>query len=490
MKHMKKYFSIIAALALFFAPVGCSDKPAEPTDPDDNGNEQTEDLSGADILSFKIVNGDESIEAAISSFEKRVVIVYLPEQAPLLLGAVAEVTLSKGATISPDPTKPMDYDVDNAFTVTSGDGSTIRTYVVGSEEAKVVNNVVKGWSKTYKSLGIADQIFDQGQSQIGWCDLDKFVTHEGSVFDLQGNKLGSLNTEGISSEWGLISLANDDKGRFIATFGTGSKDRNMVDTNNAGAIYIWADGWNAKPTMLYEFTEDEVPGYPQYYWGPSDCASLSASGDYAGDLVVTTLHFGDVAIEGIPTGLHNVMLFKNGKISERRVFDSRQRLGDGNWIQMISPASGSLDGPFVIGDSNTVGVGYGVFVRMEFEDLADDYALIGGVEDIPGWDPEASYPGLYGWGNYSVGHVKAFNWFTTPAVIVTSTYWEGTFLTILPLDEELAPIHSTEVVSNIHEVRISSAYVFNPADQTGYIVINVGFNSGEVILYKLSRTAI
>ena len=486
---MKKLFLVIAALSLVLSMPSCGEKPAEP-DPENQNEEQKEDLSGADILSFKLVKGEEAIEAAVSSFEKRVLIVYLPEQAPLLLDAVAEVTLSKGATISPNPAEPHDYDADIAYTVTSGDGTTTKTYVVGSEEAKVVNNVVKGWSKTYKALGIADQIFDQGQSQIGWCDLDKFVTHEGSVFDIEGNKLGSLNTEGISSSWGLISLANDDKGRFIATYGNGSKDRNMVDTNNAGAIYIWADGWNAKPTLLYEFTEDKVIGYPQYYWGASDCASLSASGDYAGDPIVNTLHFGDVAIEGIPTGLHNVMLFKNGKISERRVFDSRQRFGDGNWIQMISPASASLDGEFVIGDSNNTGVGYGVFVRREFENLGDDYPLLGGVEEIPGWDPEASYPGLYGYGNYSVGHVKAFNWFSTPAVIVTSTFWEGAFLTILPLDEELAPIHPTEVVSNIHEVRVSSAYVFNPADQIGYILINVGFNSGEVILYKLSRTAI
>ena len=479
---MKKYFALLAVVAVFAA---CS-QPELP--PEDKTPEEI--LDGADILSFKLVKGEESIEAAVSSFEKRVLIVYLPEQASLLLDAVAEVTLSKGATISPDPSVARDYDVDIAFTVTSGDGTTIKTYVVGSEEAKVVNNVVKGWSRTYKALGIADQIFDQGQSQIGWCDLDKFVTHEGSVFDIDGKKLGSLNAEGINSEWGLISLANDDKGRFIATYGNGSKDRNMVDTNNAGAIYIWADGWNAKPTLLYEFTEDKVPEYPQYYWGASDCASLSATGDYAGDLIVTTLHFGDYAIEGIPTGLHNVMLFKNGNISERRVFDSRQRFGDGNWIQMISPASASLDGDFVIGDSNNTGVGYGVFVRREFGNLGDDYSLPGRVEEIPGWDPEASYPGLFGYGNYSVGHVKAFNWFGTPAVIVTSTFWEGAFLSIFPLDEELAPIHSTEIVSNIHEIRVSSAYVFNPADQTGYILINVGFNSGEVILYKLSRTAI
>ena len=479
---MKKYFALLAFVAAFAA---CS-QPELP--PEDKTPEEI--LDGADILSFKLVKGEESIEAAVSSFEKRVLIVYMPEQASLLLGATAEVTLSKGASISPDPAEPRDYDADIAFTVTSGDGSTIKTYVVGSEEAKVVNSAVKAWSKSYKDLGIKDQIFDQGQSQIGWCDVDKFVTHEGSVFDIQGNKLGSLNVQGIRSDWGLISLGNDDKGRFIATFGNGATDRNMVDTNNIGAIYIWADGWDAKPTLLYEFSQGTVPEYPQYYWGASDCASLSATGDYAGDLVVTTLHFGDVAIEGIPTGLHNVMLFKNGKISERRVFDSRQRFGDGNWIQMISPASGSLDGEFVIGDSNNTGVGYGVFVRKDFDDLADDYPLLGGVEEIPGWDPEASYPGLYGYGNYSVGHVKAFNWFSTPAVIVTSTFWEGAFLSVFPLDTELAPIVSTEVVSNLHEVRVSSAYLFNPADQTGYILINVGFNSGEVILYKLSRTAI
>lgn len=483
---MKKY---LALFAMVFALYSCGDKPAEPENQEEN-KPQTEDLSGADILSFKLVNGQESIEAAVSSFEKRVLIVYLPEQLPLLSGAVADVTVSKGAVISPDPSTPRDYDADVAFTVISGDGTTTKTYVVSSEEAKVVNNLVKVWGRTYGTLGIKDQIYDQGQSQIGWCDLDKFVTHEGSVFDLSGSKLGTLDRTGIPAGWGLISLANDDKGRFIATFGNGAADRNMVDTNNEGAIYIWKDGWNAAPTLLHRFTEEGIPSYTQYYWGRSDCASLSAAGDYDGLLMVTTQHFADIAIEGIPTELHNVLLFEVGSLKEFRVFDSRQMVGDGNWIQMISPVEASFDGQFVIGDSNNTGVGYGVFVRREFDNLGDDYPLTGGVENIPGWDPEASYPGLWGYGNYSVGHVKAFKWFGTPAVIATSTFWEGAFMAVRPLDEELEYIHPTEVVSNLHEIRVSSAYVFNPEEQAGYILVNVGFNSGEVLLYKLTRTAV
>ncbi len=481
---MKKLI-LLFALAAF---VACGKEPNQQEEKKDP--EPEEQLTGADILTFKVIKGDVSIEATVSSYEKRVLIVYLPEQFSMLESATAEVTLSKGATINPDPSKPLDYTADQVFTITSGDGSTVKRYIVNCEEAKVVNNSVKAWSKTYTQLSIKDQLFDQGQSQIGFCDLDKFVTHEGSVFDISGNKLGALNVTGIPAGWGLISLANDDKGRFIATFGNGSKDRNMVDTNSEGAIYIWAGGWDSAPTKLYQFAPETIPEYPQYYWGASDCASLSAAGDYEGKLIVTTLHFGDFAIEGIPTGLHNVLLFENGTCTERRVFDSRQRFGDGNWIQMISPVEASFDGTFVIGDSNQTGVGYSVFVRKSFANLADDYALYGGVEEIPGWDPDASYPGISGYGNYSVGHVKAIKWFGTEAVIVTSTFWEGTFLTVQPLDEELAFIHPTEVVSNIHEVRSSSAYVFNPADQTGYILVNVGFNGGEVILYKLSRTAI
>ena len=480
---MKKFFACFAVIA---ALVSCGNEKDGP----DNPGQPEEVLDGADILTFTLVSGEEKIEATVSSYEKRVLIVYLPEQAGLLANASAEVTLSKGATISPDPSQPRDYSVDQVFTVVSGDASNRKSFVVSSEEAKVVNNARKVWSKTYNTLGIKDQVFDQGQSQIGWCDLDKFVTHEGSVFDLEGNKVGKINVSGIPAEWGLISLANDDKGRFIATFGNGYQDRNMVDTNNEGGIYIWKDGYDAAPTQLYRFSEAGIPAYPQYYWGASDCASLSAAGDYDGKLMVTTLHFGDFAIEGIPTGLHNVLLFRNGELEDYRVFDSRQRLGDGNWIQMISPVEASYDGAFVIGDSNYTGTGYGAFVRRDFDDLADDYELCGEVDEIPGWDPDASYPGLYGYGNYSVGHVKGFKWFGTDAAIIMSTFWEGAFLTVRPLDTELKFIVPTEVVSNLHEIRASSAYVFNPADQTGYIVINIGFNSGEVILYTLSRTAI
>ena len=481
---MKKVLSVFAILA---AIVSCGKQgPEGPDGPD----EPKEELTGADILSFTLVAGEQKIEATVSSYEKRVLIVYMPEQIGLLANASAEVTLSKGATISPDPSQPRDYSVDQVFTVVSGDESNHKSFVVSSEEAKVVNNAKKTWAKSYGSLGITDQVFDQGQSQIGFCDFDKFVTHEGSVFDLEGKKLGKINTSGIPAGWGLISLANDDKGRFIATFGNGYELRNMVDVNNEGAIYIWKDGYDSAPTELYRFNEAGIPVYPQYYWGRSDCSSLSASGDYDGKLMVTTLHFADVAIEGVTTGLHNVLLFDKGELSDFRVFDSRQTLGDGNWTQMISPAEASFEGSFVIGDSNRTGVGYGAFVRKSFDNLAEDYELVGAVDEIPGWDPDASYPGLYGYGNYSVGHVKAFKWFGTDAAIITSTFWEGAFITVRPLDTELKFIVPTEIVSNLHEIRASSAYVFNPADQTGYIVINVGFNSGEVILYKLSRTAI
>ena len=296
---MKKFLACFAVIA---ALVSCGNEKDGP----DNPGQPEEVLDGADILTFTLVSGEEKIEATVSSYEKRVLIVYLPEQAGLLANASAEVTLSKGATISPDPSQPRDYSVDQVFTVVSGDESNRKSFVVSSEEAKVVNNARKVWSKTYNTLGLKDQVFDQGQSQIGWCDLDKFVTHEGSVFDLEGNKVGKINVSGIPAGWGLISLANDDKGRFIATFGNGYQDRNMVDTNNEGGIYIWKDGYDAAPTQLYRFSEAGIPAYPQYYWGASDCASLSAAGDYDGKLMVTTLHFGDFAIEGIPTAVTSI----------------------------------------------------------------------------------------------------------------------------------------------------------------------------------------
>ncbi len=451
----------------------------------------------ADIVSFTLINGDVRIDATVSSFEKRVLIVYLPEQASALSGATAEVTLSEGAKITPDPAQTLDYNDEQVFVVTSEDGTLTKNYIVSAQEASVVTQVEKLWTKSYTNLGVShDEIFDQGQSQIGFCAKDKFVVHTGEVYDLEGNKLGNLNTAGIPSEWGLISLANDEDANFIATFGNSADASNMVDLNNEGAIYIWPEGYAGAPVQLYRFSSDNIPSYPSYSAGHCDCAGLSAAGSWGGNLVVCTQHFHDVSIDetsaelfGITpcdhTTLHNVLYFTDGKLKEFKVFDSRKQLG-GNWIQMVSPVSASPESSFVIGNSQQTGSGYSVWVRKSFSDLSNDSNLLGLGSEVQ--DPEVSYDGIYGYGNYSVGHVKAFNWFGVDAVIVISTYWEGSYMTVQPLDSDAEYIQKTMIVSNIGSNRSSCAYYFD--GDKGHILLNVGFNGGEVSLYEIYRVSL
>ncbi len=498
---MKKFSFAIVLAALWLIP-GCG-KEEKGGEGDDSGKKEPETVLGtqADITSFTLVKGEVRIEAAVSSFEKKVVIVYMPEQAGSLVNASAEVTLSEGATITPDPSLPLDYNDEQIFKVTSQDGNLTKNYVVSASMAAVVNQVDLVWTKSYSSLGIPDQIFDQGQSQIGFCAPDKFVTHDGSVFDLEGKKLGTINRDGIPSDWGLISLANDDDAHFIATFGNNYTFTDTVDRNNEGAVYIWADGWDKKPIELRRFTEDNMPVYASYWPGRCDCMGLSAAGSWDGELLVSTQHFHDVSINdaqaevfGIPpcsnTDLHNVMMFKDKKFQEIRVFDSRKRL-NGNWSQMISPVSASYDGAFVIGNSQPVNAtGYTAWVRQNFTDLENDYALRGLGSEVQ--DPEVSYDGEYGYGNYSIGHVKAFNWYGTDAAIVISTFWEGTYMTIQPLNPDLPYILRTTIVSNKSENRSSCAYWFDGSADKAYILLSVGkgTNGAEVSLFEFYRMAV
>ena len=151
--------------------------------------------------------------------EKTVEITYMPAEYEALASATAVVTISDKATISPDPAQPTDYTAGPVqFTVTAEDPEYKAVYTVNLAEAEFTEKAEFKWYKTYGELGLNGP--NTGQCAIAFCDVDKFAYNSLDVFDLEGNKLGVLNTDGIPGldtyNGQLGSMSNDENGVLVA----------------------------------------------------------------------------------------------------------------------------------------------------------------------------------------------------------------------------------------------------------------------------------
>lgn len=100
---------------------------------------------------------------------------------------------------------------------------------------------------------------------------------------------------------------------------------------------------------------------------------------------------------------------------------------DGNWGQWVSPIEGTVDGTFIIGDSNSDNKGYDVYVRKGKEG-GNDVALKGTL--ATDGDGDADHFGRHEYGNYSIGHVRGFTIFGTQYVAASTSGWPASYLTV------------------------------------------------------------
>ena len=470
---------------------GGSVDPGASTDPTVSEDPGAPKSTECRLTSFVIKTDLFTLDGFVDQTDKSVEISYMPNEYEFLSAAVAEVEISEKATITPDPTTPIDYTVSEGvtFTVTAEDGETKTEYHVYLAAAEFSERAEKRWEKTYGELKIAAKPnFDCG---IAFCDTEHFVYADLNVFDLDGNKVGTLNTDGVTglevyadgkvaATGQLAAMTNDDNGVLVAiTSFTGEYVEGGSGCKTE--VYAWKDGWDKAPTKVY---------------GPVDyqCMYMSASGEVEGDFV---LNFRTGANN---PQMHHVLVFHGGKFFNEDGSSAATWYGpmiehpgnDGCWGQMLSFFSGDPEEGFVVWDS-LAAAEYGMtgnasaafYVYNEglqafVNQAAVELQLFGQV-NWTNWDSEG---GMFSYGNYSTGHVRAFKYNGLKYIIAATSSWPNTWITIQKAEEVAYDDEETEEVDEsaanylLPTVRVEdtaqcrpcSAYVYDPATGTGHVV--------------------
>ena len=511
MKTTKFFF---AALALIGALAACN--PEE--NPDDNGKGGddtpvvTPKSTECKLTAFVVTVGDETIEAFINQVDKSIEITHFPYQLAALKSATAVATISEKATISPNPANEIDYTVEGGvdFTVTAEDGTTTTTYNAFLAVAEISEKCEKVWEKKFGDLDLKDAPnFDCG---VGFCAIDKFAYADLQVFDLEGTKVGTLNTEGlpdlavygdgaIKATGRLAAVSNDVNGVLVAIVSY----EGMHSDDKPGCmceVYAWLDGWNAKPTKIY--------GPVEY-----QCMYMSVAGDVKGDFILN-FRTGVTA----PPQMHHVLVYKGGKYFKEDGSPACTWYGpminhpsnDGCWGQQLSFFSGNPEDGFVCWDSlngdhgkeyvemsgasaafYVYDAGLSAFMAGEAEEV--------GLHGMVHWgDPWNAAGGVFDYGNYSPGHVRAFIYNGQKYIIACSSSWPNTWITVQKannltednedtdeVDESMANyLLPTDIIEEAGSCAPCCAYVYDRDTRTGHIIYIS--QSQKAVAYDITTT--
>ncbi len=514
---MKKTFLFLAT-AMMIAFASCKKDPTPEPTPDPTP-EPTPASTACLITSFSVTSGDLEIEGQIFNEENYIELSYNPEDAAALANATAKVTISEKATISPDPATIKDWTKEVKLTVTAEDKKSSKTYSVKPElmQYAVAITPSGAGAKALTSLGApSNDIAFFGGNQIAFCSTDKFVTSDGRVYDLELQYVGSLNRGEIPADCGFLALGNDDNGVLIAAVGYGDTGFSKAGLDDDGVldwyhtvatrIYAWKDGYDKAPVKIYEEAS-------RLLW-------MNVSGDVDEKMVVALK-------QDNAEGKHSLLQFEKGVLSGSvTVFSTGKKEIDKdrtdipeyapedkmNYVPAIwrlgqtaggtvSPLGTSVsDALYVYGQSlsglqeedptgwswngekyvhdvwgKDGNAGMKVAVRKGYN--GGDMILRGKAEVINSGTKR--YGGLYGWGNVCItGNIKAFSYSGVNYAAVAGADWNEPNFTIVNMSESVEGTTSYLLESQCLGVKgenktplSSVAYVYNPATDTGEIIV-------------------
>lgn len=462
-----RFFAFLAAASLV-AFAACEKEPQQEDKPDPTPEVKSD---ACKLTALSLVAGGETIEGFVYEDDKVVEVAYMPDQLAGLANATAEVTISEKATISPDPTAAADYTVEGGvvFTVTAEDGEHKAEYTVVLKEAEFNVKCQLVWEKTFGDLGVSAASF--GQANVGFSG-NNFVTRNLEVLDLTGAKVGTLNVEGVAGAgtegFGFSCMTNDHAGHLVASIALTAEGTPAPNSDSASQskIYVWKNGWDNAPELFYEALDGNVSLY------------MSAGGDLTGDGIVNVISPG----RNVTTMFHTFYTTAGAEGYQWAAFNTQYVSNDGNWGQMVSPASGKISGDFVICDSQGNNNGMMFYARHGYEDKGEDVALTGTVLD----DALAEGGGSNQYGNYSTGHARAFTLNGTSYVVACSSGWPCTYVTIQTLnpEDENHYLLRTQVLDTPAPVSCS-AYCYDAATGKVYILVSAQSESPMMALYEI-----
>lgn len=467
----KHFFITLAMAAMAFGLGACSDDKTEPKPEPEPPVEKSKE---AKILTFEAKSGDIVLTGKIlGENNDQIQLVGMYDELQAMKAATATVTISEKASISPDPQATYDFTAEAGvkFTVTAEDGTTNKVYTVKTVEANVNLKMEKVWEKTPGDLSLAEsKIRDCGIAFSG----DKIVTYDCQVFDLNGNKVGTLNTTGMVNNL-LVSMTNDNNGVLLASVATYLDGEEFGDTDKikGGYVWIWRNGWDKAPELLLSDDSGDITRF------------MSITGDVNGDAILTIITGGRA--EQAPQ-THHCYEIKGGNWANKTWNPFKVNLpgNDGSWSQMVSACSANLNGYFFIFDSRDpqtpedkeAGILKGDMIMSRLGINGTDIYLKGTLFD-DGTETVDRYAGEYQYGNYSLGHVRGFRINGVDYGIASTSGFSGSYFTIQPAESSKDYLlRSLKIPSSM--AMVCSAYLFNKEE-----------NCGEVILmatnYKLLR---
>lgn len=355
-----------------------------------------------------------------------------------------------------------------AFDITSGASMTYAPeleYIEGGEvriKPQVVNRI---WKKTNAEIPLVSNGFKGGQVAFSGVD---FVLNDLNVYNLDGNKIGVLNTEGVPANFAVEGMSNSYDGYLVISFVwnnvTGQAPASIEEAYAYGT-YVWFDGWDKAPTIIWgdpASTAETTSGNSGY--------GLAVSGYMAqgGTWVLSTNQSADN-----DTGRNcHTIVWPNYDHATPHM----SQKPDGSWAWntipyqltggdktgMMQAVTGTADGKWVyyasIANSDALGGGITVGVRQGRKSGADcgadDIMLSGLGKNLHPW-----YPDKF-WGNLNSGHVRGFLYGGKEYVVVMSNAWIGCVITVLACDDTASYLKPTMLFGPVSAAAcVSSATV-------------------------------
>ncbi len=306
-----------------------------------------------------------------SDMEGNVITVKInPELDPVeeLSDVTAKFFISKGATVTPDPSIPQNFYVDGGiqYTVTSEDGKASNTYTVTYSPTAVPeygNGFTRGTQVAYKTFpelgypgtkglfdGVTDsRLYGDLNGYVAYCGPDHIVLlarqysdphFDNAALNIQDASLacrvfnaedlsfvGNLNLGSIDMK-NIRAITSDMSGVLVAAVNTGS----------SCDLYTWS-AYNATPSLLgtVEGTLCSAVDGSNY---------LSVMGSFAEEANITGNAFRD------PDGKHYMIHVENGQINDTQIITTGVPASDGNGFQMMSPILPTLNSSYILGDTD------------------------------------------------------------------------------------------------------------------------------------------
>lgn len=435
MKTFKSFAFAVALAGLTLPMAGCSDDDTAP-----KGEDVERGDKACRIETFTLNFSDgTTLSGDVYDYDKSVDLSYTTAEFEMMKSATATLTLSEGATVSPDPSQTADYTQPLSFTVTAKDGKTARTYTT-----KPVEKVLEGYtkveaatSKTATEMGIGTAADYKFVGVSG----DKLVVGK-KVFDYKTfAPAGDLNMTGYEDQK-MTGMANDEAGHLIAA----------VNADGASAvpttIICWKDGWDKAPS---EYIKSETSFIGK---------QISASGNLLeGAGIVSAMN------ESGLKGAHFAWARLDGASHPETPFygvETNVPSNDGNWSQTISACSGDPLGTWFVYDPEP---GNGNAYTWTAWTAHNNINLT----PIPG---VLSGKGTHGWGNLTLGSVRAFTFNGTAYGAYITTGWPETYVAIVDNNGEYLLNPNDAITAFAHngtEPIPQITYVYNESEGAGYV---------------------